>query len=489
MEIVTGNGHSRKELPLVSHVFGPREGRFSDRYRTGVRGSAVVCQPGLDAGRAHGVPAVCRALRSACRSTICVPVRCWSRLREQPADRSLFQRSAQCTIRHLRVPARQFPEPGARRQSMPDHCRPWIRRQALLSRSSTHLSCRQHALPTLSAAVRVDATQGSPFPVPNLTKQARSVLCRGAMTLSLATVAVLAISAPATALAEAGVSATGHDGLAHVSQLIDKAAPEEASAVMIGVVSMVHLVQVASWPLLDVSAAGPQPNALAPLAGVRTEVVAQRRSSGASRQRTASSDTASAPWYVTAVISILCTIAAAAVSLRVAARTRRYQVRDLADQRVRETERERLEEQRQVQARTEEQRRNERQDRDAEYQDINAVLREVNTLVAAAERRQVLFTGDYDFDGLQHHIDRIVGNSTPPDLKPPLDKLAVCIREVQQHVLPTQDDFDAGHPNLNGSDYTSICYRAAQQRTAVEELSIAHREAYEALRAWARVDV
>jgi hypothetical protein len=302
--------------------------------------------------------------------------------------------------------------------------------------------------------------------------------------LGAAGLACLAFQAPAATLMETSLKAVvSHGaGLADVGQLIESTVPEKTHTMLAGVVSMAPLLS------LDTSPMGPRSHAFGPLAA-RTDVVPQRRAVGTSRQRIASSETASAPWYITVVSTLLAAFLTAAVSLRIAARARRDQVRDLAEQRMRDAERERLEDLRREQEIAAQQRRNERQDRDAEYQSMHTVLQEANTLVVAANRTQVLFDGDYDFDGLQRHIDRIVGNGTPPDLKPSFDKLAVCIRDVRHNVLPTQDDFDASHPRLTGTDYTAICLQAAKQRTAVEELSTAHCDAYEALRTWARVDI
>jgi hypothetical protein len=183
-------------------------------------------------------------------------------------------------------------------------------------------------------------------------------------------------------------------------------------------------------------------------------------------------------------------IVSGVVSVLIYKNTRRNQVEDQLRQRMEQAERDRLEDTRREQELLAQQRRNEREDRDAEYQDVNTALREVNTLVAAASRRQVLFTGDFNFEGLQNQIDRVVGNSTPPDLKSPLDKLAVCVRKVQDHVLPTREEFEAERAlAVTEYDYTGICKRAAELLTAVQELGKAHSEAYEALRKWARVDV
>jgi hypothetical protein len=324
--------------------------------------------------------------------------------------------------------------------------------------------------------------------VPNISHKTRTAVWSSGVVLGAVAVAVLA-GGGATTLAESTVHATAvHDSnLPPMHRALKDAAPTKDHSVLAGVVS-VALVQIAPAALLGDPSSTSRSNLLAPLAGARWEAITLRRSTSASRPGAAPS-TASAPWYVTLLASLAAAILSALVSVMIYAKTRRNQLEDLVGQRLRQAERERLEDARREQELTVRQRRNEREDRDAEYQDVNKVLREVNTLVQAAARQQVLFSGDYDFEALQRHIDRIVGNSTPPDLKPTLDKLAACIREVQNHVLPTQDQFDAQHPTVTGDDYSTICRRAAQQRTAVEELSTAHRDAYDALRAWARVDV
>jgi len=330
--------------------------------------------------------------------------------------------------------------------------------------------------------------------VPNIAHKVSSAAWNSGLALGAFSLTAFILGPPATALVETTVKAVvTHDvGFPQMETVIEEAAPVQTTVVLAGVASMVRLVDVSARNLLGEVPLGPRPGSLGSSFALRSELRMPRRSdaSSASNRATTSSSAASAPWYITVLVSVIVMIVSAAVSVLIYKNTRRNQVEDQLRQRMEQADRDRLEDTRREQKLLAEQRRNEREDRDAEYQDVNTALREVNTLVAAASRRQVLFTGDFNFESLQNQIDRVVGNSTPADLKSPLDKLAVCVREVQDHVLPTREEFEAQRAQaVTGYDYTGICKRAAELLTAVQELGKVHSEAYEALRKWARVDV